>query len=176
MILSTKVAGDFAHAITSYLLKMQEREVSSDTGHGIRSARQISQAVGMETAECRAMLRTMAADGRVRFHDCMNGHFWSSINPLPWEPGGEMHAERVRLNEAWKQPLTLIVQSVWAGKSSRDEKAYPAALRDLAVAHVERENCASEARRRTDYYDGRHLQRSYTPPPTYRLVSIESSQ
>ena len=87
-----------------------------------------------------------------------------------------MHAERVRLNEAWKQPLTLIVQSVWAGKSSRDEKAYPAALRDLAVAHVERENRASEARRHTDYHEGRHLQRSYTPPPTYRLVSIEASQ
>ena len=166
---------EFSDLIVAHLLKVQRREVARDTGHGIKSARQIGQAVGMDTKECRDLLRAMAQAGQVRFHDCMNGHFWSSVNPLPWEPGGDMHREQERLAEAWKKPLTLIVQSVWSGRHgpmSRDEKAYPAELRDLAIAHVERENYASKQRRRTDYHDGRHLGSSYTPPPTYRLVSL----
>lgn len=164
-----------ADKIVAHLAKAQSRDVRRDAGNGSRSAREIGQAVGTDSKECRALLRTMAEAGRVRFHNCLNGHFWSSANLLPWEPGGSLEQERARLDRLWAEPLTLVVQSVWSGssgKTSRDEKAYPAALRDLAEAHVERENRAAEARRRSDRMEDRHLQRSYVPPPHYRLMSL----
>lgn len=168
-------SSETAAKIIAHLEKAQRRDVSRDIGNGSRSAREISQAVGMNTVDCRALLRSMAAEGRVRLRDCMNGQFWSSTNPLPWEPGGSIARERARLDELWAGPLTLIVQSVWVGPSgttSRDEKAYPAALRYLADAHVERENRLAESRRRSDRMEDRHLQHSYVPPPSYRLVCL----
>lgn len=167
-----------ADKITAHLLKMQQRGVERDTGHGILSAREIGLAVGIETKECRALLVSLAVAGRVRRLDFANGLFWQSVNPLPWEPGGEMAVARERECALWCDPLTVIVQSVWrdrVGTYYRDVKAYPEALRDRAEAHVERENRMSAARRHDDRKCDRHLSDTYTPPPTYRLVFLAQS-
>lgn len=164
--------------IVAHLLKMQQRQVRRDTGHGILSAREIAQAVGMEAKACRTLLREMSADGLIRFHDRLNGHFWSSKNPLPWEPGGEMAVEHERIAAAWRQPLTVIVQSVShdrGGKVFRDVKAYPAELLSLAEAHVRTENAQSEARTRNDQITGAHLRATYSSWPTYRLVFLSQA-
>lgn len=168
-------ASELSDKIAAALLKAQQRDLRRDDGNGSRSARQIALAVGMETAACRALLRAMAADGLVRFHACLNGHFWSSINPLPWEPGGAIWAEKERLAAAWRQPLTVVVQSVShdrVGKVYRDVKAYPAELLSVAEAHVRMENAQSEARTRNDQISGAHLRATYSPWPTYRLVFL----
>ena len=163
---------DMVEKICKHLDLMQQREVQKDTGHGIRSAREIGLAVGLPTKEVRVILTHMAEQGLVLRLDYDNGLFWRSKNPLPWESGGELAEKYKREQEMWKGPLTLIVQAVCTHGVVRDIKAYPEGLRLRAEAHVTMENSRTSAQRADDYFNNRHLNNNYIAPPRYRLVSL----
>ncbi len=74
--------------IIALLDRWQARELARDTGHGSSTARDIAQAVGIPKRDCRPILEVMAEEGRIKKEVVSNGHFWRSIKPLPWEPGG----------------------------------------------------------------------------------------
>lgn len=100
-----------AEKIVARLLRFQQRDLEKDDGHGIRSAREVAEALGMKTTLCRAILRELADAGRVRRLDCINGLFWQSTNPLPWEPGGMWPGQAEReLNELKNRRAALLAE------------------------------------------------------------------
>jgi hypothetical protein len=169
---------DVEQKIVAFLDKVQKTEVRKDTGNGYRSAKQVGLQVGIATNEARTRLAAMAEAKLIRRCEFSNGLFWSSINPLPWEPGGAGYEAAKREQELWKQPLVLVlvVQSIHGSgrhATTQDVKAYPEALRERAVADVQSRNAESVRRYESDRYSNMHLSEHYTYPPSYRLVKLE---
>jgi hypothetical protein len=160
--------------IIAWLDKVQARDVRKDDGYGIRSAKQIAQAVGLDKSTCRELLTQLAADGRVLRCDHINGVFWRSMNPLPWEVGGEAWKRQQYEAEVATHPKTLIIQAVWFdGRDTilRDVESYPEAHRGRAEASVQHKNWETERRRRDEICGSGRVRW-----PTYRLVELRPYQ
>lgn len=106
--------------IVAHLLKMQQRQLRNDSGHGYCTAKDIAQVIRASPITARTVLHRLADEGLIRREVFINGIFWRSINPLPWEPGGK-----------------------WPGQVERK-------LRDLEQRLAETESKAKELRRAID--------------------------
>lgn len=111
---------------------------------GMRSAREVAQTLGLDKKVVRVALAQAAEAGRIRREEFSNALLWRSKQPLPWEPGGAMHAQWQADAEAAKAPKVLIVQACSAG-GSRDVATYPLAWRDRAEDRVSLGNSQSRA-------------------------------
>jgi hypothetical protein len=92
----TGPTANVAQRIVQHLFRIQQRGLERDTGHGIASAREIGLAVGLKSKAARGLLSELAERGEVRRCDAINGTFWQSVNPLPWEPGGKWPGQAAR--------------------------------------------------------------------------------
>jgi hypothetical protein len=174
---NSELRAETRDAIVRVLAKRQARQLSNDSGHGYMHTKELGAAVGLSKSEARPVLEEMAQAGLIRKSQCSNSLSWRSINPLPWEPGGEAYKEHERRRIAATQPKTLIVQAYWSegyGRTaSRDIEAYPTALRADAEARVRSENWQADYWRK----DRRSMGDLHARVPSYRLVQIvEQSQ
>lgn len=101
-----------AQAIVDVLLSAQQKGLERDDSHGILSARQVGERVGLKPKEARELLVSLAAAGRVRRFDAANGLFWRTTNPLPWEPGGKWPGQAEReLRELQVRLASLVSET-----------------------------------------------------------------
>lgn len=75
--------------IVEWLLRAQVRDLTADTGHGYRSVNDVARAMGLDRKKARFMLWDMSRLGMIRLHETSNYIGFRTVNPLPWEPGGE---------------------------------------------------------------------------------------
>lgn len=75
--------------IVAWLLKMQKRKLIDDSGHGLMLTREVAEAHGLNKAEARTRLDRLADAGYIRRDQYPGSLVWRTLNPLPWETGGE---------------------------------------------------------------------------------------
>lgn len=81
---------EYDDRIVELLDRWLKRDLYKDSGHGYRHTKIIAGALGITPTTCREILERLATQARIKKIVFSNGLAWRSVNPLPWERGGEL--------------------------------------------------------------------------------------